>query len=258
METGVLGTARPDLGSGLIMGKERCRKESSSLISKGKTLGHRQSDHQNVSSYLSAMRRKQRFTSTILHDLRNRAGTNRSASSTASVTTGISVRDAARPAILPIPVSSKRLGGRPNKQDKQQPNRPAPTHHRRPDLVDTVRRRHWRNSRLHRRHTRSRRTRTLRRKPRSKHDPSPDILHSRDHRHNIRILLRPRLRPLLGFRWRKLILHRRTVQHHLRHRRSNLRTLRSPPYILPPKKSGSNTTLGSLRDLDSTGFHLPV
>src|SRR5256712_10250045 len=252
METGVLGTASPDLGSGLIMGKERCPKESSSLISKGKTLGHRQSDQQNVSSSLSAMRRKQRFTSTILHDLRNRAGTNRSASSTASVTTGISVRDAARSAILPIPVSSKRLGGRPNKQDKQQLDRPAPTRHRRPDLVNTVRRRHRRNSRLHRRHTRSRRTRTLRRRTRSKHNPSPDILHSRDHRHNIRILLRPCLRPLLGYRWRKFIFHRSRVQHHFHHRRSNLRTLRSPPHILPPKKPRSNTTLDSLRNLDST------
>src|SRR2546422_7262456 len=252
METGVLGTASPDLGSGLIMGKERCRKESSSLISKGKTLGHRQSDHQNVSSYLSAMRRKQRFTSTILHDLRNRAGTNRSASSTASVTTGISVRDAARPAILPIPVSSKRLGGRPNKQDKQQPNRPAPTRHRRPDLVDTICRRHRRNSRLHRRHTRPRRTRTLRGRPRSKHNTSPDSLHSRDHRHNIRILLRPCLRRLLGYHRRKLVLHSHTVQHHFRHRRSNLRTLRSPADILPPKRSRSNTTLDRLRDFDST------
>ena len=201
------------------------------------------------------MRRKQRFTSTILHDLRNRAGTNDFTSSTASVATSISVRDAARPAILPIPVSSKRLGSRPNKQDKQQLDRPAPTRHRRPDLVDTVRRRHRRNSRLHRRHTRSGRTRTLRGRTCSKHNPSPDILHSRDHRHNIRILLRPRLRPLLGFRWRKLILRRRTVQHHFRHRRSNLRTLRSPPHILPPKKSRSNTTLDSLRDLDSSGFH---
>src|SRR2546428_13234274 len=124
METGVLGTASPDLGSGLIMGKERCPKESSSLISKGKTLGHRKSDHQNVSGYLSAMRRKQRFTSTILHDLRNRAGTNRFTSITDSATASISVHDAARSAILPIPVSSKRLGGRPNKQDKQQPNWP--------------------------------------------------------------------------------------------------------------------------------------
>src|SRR2546425_6779984 len=252
METGVLGTASPDLGSGLIMGKERCRKESSSLISKGKTLGHRQSDHQNVSSYLSAMRRKQRFTSTILHDLRNRSGANRCTSTTASATTSISVRDAARPAILPIPVSSKLLGGRPNKQDKQHPNWPPPTCHRRPDLVDTVRRRHRRNSRLHRRHTRSRRTRTLRARPRSKHNTSPNILHSRDHRHNIRILLRPCLRPLLGFRGRKFIFHRSRVQHHFHHWRSNLRTLRSPPHILPPKKPRSNTTLDSLRNLDST------
>ena len=172
----------------------------------GKTLGHRQSDPQNVSGYLSAMRRKQRFTGTILHDLRSRAGANRLTSTTTSTTTSISIRDAARPSILPIPASAKRLGGRPNKQDKQQPNRLAPTRHRRPDLVDTVRR-------------------------------------------------RPCLRLLLVFRWRKLILHPHTVQHHFRHRRSNLRTLRSPPHILPPKKSRSNTTLDSLRDLDSSGFH---
>src|SRR5713101_8612348 len=183
------------------------------------------------------MRRKQRSTSTILHDLRNRAGSNRSTSTTAYATTRISVRDAARPAILPIPVSSKRLGGRPDKQDKQQPDRPAPTRHRRLDLVDTIRGRHRRNSRLHRRHTHSRGTRTLRGKPRSKHDTRPDILHSRDHRHNIRILLRHSLRRLLGYQWRKLILYRCTVQYHFRHRWSNLRTLRSSPHILPPKKS---------------------
>src|SRR5438094_4772659 len=181
------------------------------------------------------MRRKQRSASTILHDLRNRAGTHRSTSTTGSATTSISVRDAARPAILPIPVSSERLGGRPDKQDKQQPNWPAPTRHWRADLVDTICRRHRRNSRLHRRHTRSRRTRTLRGRPRSKHNTSPDSLHSRDNRHNIRILLRPCLRHLLGYCWRKLVLHRYTVQHHFRHRRSNLWTLRSPPHILPSK-----------------------
>src|SRR5260370_388655 len=109
------------------------------------------------------MRRKQRSTSTILHDLRNRAGTNHSTGTTASDTTSISVRDAARPAILPIPISSKLLGGRPDKQDKQQPNRPAPTRHRRTDLVDTICSGHRRNSRLHRPHTRLRRSPPFRR-----------------------------------------------------------------------------------------------
>jgi len=63
--------------------------------------------------------------------------------------------------------------------------------------VDTICRRHRGNSGLHRCHTHSRRTRTLRRRPRSKHNTSPDILHSRI-TVTISDLLRPCLRLLLA------------------------------------------------------------
>src|SRR5438876_11819291 len=146
---------------------------------------------------------------------------------------------ASRPAILSLPVSRKLLGGRANKQDKQQSHRAAPTRHRRFDRLDSLRRVHRRNPRLGR-------TRTLRDRPRPQYYTSSHILRRRNRGHDIRILLRLDLRNLVGA-W---CLRRGSIRHRILNRRSNLRTLRSPPHILPPEQQSSHATLGSLRNID--------
>src|SRR5438132_9829864 len=151
-----------------------------------------------------------------------------------------------RPAVLSVPVSSKLLGGRANKQDKQQPHRAAPPRHRRLDRLDSVRRGHRRNSRLYRRNPGLHRTRTLRRRPRPQYYTSSHILRRRNRGHDIRILLRLDLRNLVGA-W---CLRRGSIRHRIPDRRSNLRTLRSPPHILPPEQPWSHATLDSLRNID--------
>src|SRR6266566_6800380 len=153
---------------------------------------------------------------------------------------------ASRPAILSVPVSRKLLGGRANKQDQQHSNRAAPSSHRRLDRLDSLRRVHRRNSRLHRGNPGLHRTRTLRRRPRPQYYTGSHILRRRNRRHNIRILLRPDLRNLVGA-W---CLRRGSIRHRILNRRSNLRTLRSPPHILPPEQQSSHATLGSLRNID--------
>src|SRR5437667_6350091 len=142
---------------------------------------------------------------------------------------------ASRPTILSVPVSRKLLGGRANKQDKQQSHRAAPTRHRRFDRLDSLRRVHRRNPRLGR-------TRTLRDRPRPQYYTSSHILRRRDRGHDIRILLRLGLRCLVGA-WR---LSRGPVRHRISNRRRNLRALRSPPHILSPEKQWSHATLDSL------------
>src|SRR6266566_1467023 len=153
---------------------------------------------------------------------------------------------ASRPAVLSVPVSRKLLGGRANKQDKQHSHRVAPTRHRRLDRLDSLRRVHRRNSRLHRGNPGLHRTRTLRRGPRPQYYASSHILRRRNCRHDIRILLRLDLRNLVGA-WR---LCRGSIRHRIPDRRRNLRALRSPPHILPPEKQSSHATLGSLRNID--------
>src|SRR5437660_5695204 len=153
---------------------------------------------------------------------------------------------ASRPAILSLPVSRKLLGGRANKQDKQQSHRTTPTRHRRPDRLDSLRRVHRRNNRLHRRNPGLHRTRTLRRRPHPQYYTSSHILRRRDRRHDIRILLRPDLRNLVGA-WR---VGRGSVRHRILDRRRNLRALRSPPHILPPEQQSSHATMDSLRNID--------
>src|SRR5437667_6930984 len=153
---------------------------------------------------------------------------------------------ASPPAILSVPVSSKLLGGRANKQDKQQPHRAAPPRHRRLDRLDSVRRSHRRNSRLYRRNPGLHRTRTLRRRPRPQYYTSSHILRRRNRRHDIRILLRLDLRNLVGA-W---CLSRGSIRHRIPDRRRNLRARRSPPHILPPEKQWSHATLDSLRNID--------
>src|SRR6266705_833139 len=153
---------------------------------------------------------------------------------------------ASRPAILSVPVSRKLLGGRANKQDKQHSHRATPTRHRRPDRLDSLRRVHRRNSRLHRGNPGLHRTRTLRRRPRPQYYTSSHILRRRNRGHDIRILLRLDLRNLVGA-W---CLRRGPIRHRILNRRSNLRTLRSPPHILPPEQQSSHATLGSLRNID--------
>src|SRR3989441_2105549 len=153
---------------------------------------------------------------------------------------------ASRPAILSVPVSRKLLGGRANKQDKQQPDRTAPTRHRRPDRLDSLRRVHRRNSRLHRRNPSLHRTRTLRRRPRPQYYTSSHILRRRNRGHDIRILLRLDLRNLVGA-W---CFRRGSIRHRILNRRSNLRARRSTPHILPPEQQSSHATLGSLRNID--------
>src|SRR5437879_13182411 len=105
---------------------------------------------------------------------------------------------------------------------------------------------HRRNSRLHRRNPSLHRTRTLRRRPRPQYYTSSHILRRRNRRHDIRILLRPDLRNLVGA-WR---LCRGSIRHRIPDRRPNLRTLRSPPHILPPEQQASHATLDSLRNID--------
>src|SRR5213592_3292982 len=153
---------------------------------------------------------------------------------------------ASRPTILSVPVSCKLLGGRANKQDKQQPHRTAPTRHWRLDRLDSLRRVHRRNSRLHRGNPGLHRTRTLRRRPRPQYYTSSHILRRRNRRHDIRILLRLDLRNLVGA-W---CLCRGSVRHRILSRRRNLRALRSPPHILPPEKPWPYATLDSLRNID--------
>src|SRR6266480_4879294 len=153
---------------------------------------------------------------------------------------------ASRPTILSVPVSHKLLGGRANKQDKQHSHRTTPTRHRRLDRLDSLRRVHRRNSRLHRGNPGLHRTRTLRRRPRPQYYTSSHILRRRDRRHDIRILLRLDLRNLVGA-W---CLRRGSIRHRILNRRSNLRTLRSPPHILPPEQQSSHATLGTLWNID--------
>src|SRR2546428_13238107 len=153
---------------------------------------------------------------------------------------------ASRPTILSVPVSRKLLGSRTNKQDQQHSHRTAPTRHRRLDRLDSIRRVHRRNSRLHRGNPGLHRTRTLRRRPPPQHNPSPDILRRRNRGHDIRILLRLGLRHLVGA-W---CLCRGSVRHRILNRRRNLRARRSPPHILPPEQQSSHATLDSLRNID--------
>src|SRR5437588_2935738 len=153
---------------------------------------------------------------------------------------------ASRPAVLSVPISCKLLGGRANKQDQQQSHRTAPTRHRRADRLDSLCRVHRRNSRLHRGNPGLHRTRTLRRRPRPQYYTSSHILRRRNRRHDIRILLRPDLRNLVGA-WR---LCRGSIRHRIPDRRRNLRALRSPPHILPPEQQSSHATLDSLRNID--------
>src|SRR2546422_934939 len=161
---------------------------------------------------------------------------------------------ASRPTILSVPVSRKLLGGRADKQDQQHSHWAATSHRWRLDRLDSLRWVHRRNSRLYRRNPRLGRTRTLRHRPRPQYHTSPDILHSRDRGHDIRILLRPGLRYLVGAR----CLCRRSVRHRISNRRRNLRALRSPPHILPPEKQWSHATLDSLRNIDIPRPSQPV
>src|SRR5256712_13925793 len=153
---------------------------------------------------------------------------------------------ASRPTILSVPVARKLLGGRANKQDKQHSHRTAPTRHRRPDRMDSLRRVHRRNSRLHRGNPGLHRTRTLRRRPRPQYYTSSHILRRRNRGHDIRILLRLDLRNLVGA-W---CFRRGSIRHRILNRRSNLRARRSPPHILPPEQQSSHATLDSLRNID--------
>src|SRR5438132_3595642 len=153
---------------------------------------------------------------------------------------------ASRPAILSVPVSRKLLGGRANKQDQQHSHRTAPPRHRRRDRLCSPRRYHRRNSRLHRGNPGLHRTRTLRRRPRPQYYTSSHILRRRNRRHDIRILLRLDLRNLVGA-W---CLRRGSIRDRILNRRSNLRTLRSPPHILPSEQQSSHATLDSLRNID--------
>src|SRR5437870_7683047 len=153
---------------------------------------------------------------------------------------------AARPAILSVPVSRKLLGGRANKQDKQHSNRATPARHRRPDRLDSLRRVHRWNSRLHRGNPGLHRTRTLRCGPRPQYYTSSHILRRRNRRHDIRILLRLDLWNLVGA-W---CLRRGSIRHRIPDRRRNLRARRSPPHILPREQQSSHATLDSLRNID--------
>src|SRR5712664_694458 len=158
------------------------------------------------------------------------------------------------PTILSVPVSRKLLGGRANKQDQQHPHRTAPTRHRRLDRLDSLRRVHRRNNRLYRGNPDSHRTRTLRRRPRPQYHTSSHILRRRDRGHDIRILLRLGLRYLVRARY----LCPGSVRHRILDRRRNLRTLRSPPHILPPEQQSSHATLDSLRNIDIPRPDQPV
>src|SRR5437879_2320332 len=153
---------------------------------------------------------------------------------------------ASSPAILSVPGSSKLLGGRANKQDKQHSDRAAPPRDRRLDRLDSLRRVHRRNSRLHRGNPGLHWTRTLRRRPRPQYYTSSHILRRRNRRHDIRILLRLDLRNLVGA-W---CLCRGSIRHRIPDRRCNLRARGSPPHILPPEQQSSLATLDSLRNID--------
>src|SRR6266566_6301898 len=153
---------------------------------------------------------------------------------------------ASRPTILSVPVSHKLLGGRANKQDKQHSHRTTPTRHRRLDRLDSLRRVHRRNSRLHRGYPGLHRTRTLRRRPHPQYHTSSHIFRRRNRRHDLRILLRLDLRNLV----RAWCLSCGSIRHRILNRRRNLRARRSPPHILPPEQQSSHATLDSLRNID--------
>src|SRR5260370_13349648 len=159
-----------------------------------------------------------------------------------------------RPTVLSVPVSRQRLGGRANKHDQQHSHRAATSHHWRLDRSDALRGVHRRNSRLHRGNPGPRRTRTLRRRPRPQYYTSSHILHSRDRGHDIRILLRPGLRYLVGA-W---CLCRGSVRHRISNRRRNLRARRSPPHIFLPEKQWSHAALDSRRNIDIPRPRQPV
>src|SRR6267143_2259821 len=161
---------------------------------------------------------------------------------------------ASRPTILSVPVSRKRLGGGANNQDQQHSHRAATPCHWRLDRLDSLRGVHRWNSRLHRGNPGPRRTRTLRRRSRPKYHTGAHILHSRDRGHDIRILLRPGLRYLVGAR----CLCRGSVRHRISNRRRNLRARRSPPHIFLPEKQWSHATLDSLRNIDIPRPRQPV
>jgi len=158
------------------------------------------------------------------------------------------LRSAPRPAILSVPVSRELLGGRADEQDQQYYDGSALARHRGLDRLDSLRRVHRWNNRLHRRNTSPSRTRTFRGRPRPQRDTRSHILRSWDRNHDIRILLRPSLRCRVWAR----NLNRGSVRHRIRNRRSNLRTLRSTTHILPAEKQRSHAALDSLRN-----FHLP-
>src|SRR5712692_7009486 len=161
---------------------------------------------------------------------------------------------ASRPTVLSVPVSRKRLGGGANKQDQQHSHRAATPHHWRLDRLDSLRGVHRRNSRLHRGNPGPHRTRTLRRRPRPQYYTSSHILHSRDRGHDIRILLRPGLRYLVGDR----IAEGGRALHRISKRRRNLRCRKSPPHILLPEKQWSHATVDSLRNIDIPRPRQPV
>lgn len=148
--------------------------------------------------------------------------------------------------VLSVSVSRKLLGGRADKQDQQQSHWTTLTRHWRFDRLDSFRGIHRRNSGLHRGNTRLRRTRTVRHRPRPHRYTSSHILRRWDRGHDIRILLRLGLRPLVGAR----CVSRGSVRHHICNRRRNLWTLRSPPNILAPEKQWSHAPLDSLRNID--------
>src|SRR5467141_30880 len=158
------------------------------------------------------------------------------------------------PTVLSVPISRKRLGGRANKQDQQHSHRATTPHHWRLDRLDSLRGVHRWNSRLHRGNPGARRTRTLRRRSRPQYHTSSHILHSRNRGHDIRILLRPGLRYLVGA-W---CLCRGSVRHRISNRRRNLRARRSPPHIFLPEKQWSHATLDSLRNIDIPRPRQPV
>src|SRR5437016_13017019 len=148
-----------------------------------------------------------------------------------------------RPAVLSVPVSCKLLGGRANKQDKQQPHRTAPPRHWCLDRLGSLRRVHRWNSGLHRGDPGPHRTRTVRRRPRPQYYTSSHILRRRNRGHDIRILLRLDLRNPVG----ACCLRRRSIRERILNRRSNHRTLRSPPHIHPSEQQSRHATLNKLR-----------
>src|SRR5207244_2941997 len=140
----------------------------------------------------------------------------------------------------------KVLAGRANKQDQQHSHRTAPSCHRRPDRLDSLRRVHRRNSRLHRGNPGLHRTRTLRRRPRPQYYISSHILRRRNRGHAIRILLCLALRNLVV----ASCLRCGSIRHRILNRRSTLRTLRSSSHISAAAQQSSHATPGSLWNID--------